>query len=110
MKPERECPKIYRQYIDIFKRISIRGFSVFSYILEKIRPERDRFYFLIGECMQYTGYKSKKTIYAGLTELLCAGIIARGYVDTVYFINPLILFKGNRSMYLNEYRTNHIKY
>lgn len=110
MKQERQSLEIYPQYIDIFKRLSIRGFNVFSYILEKIQPGRDRFFFLISECMQCTGYKSKKAVYAGLTELLHAGIIARGNVDTIYYINPLILFKGNRNEYFNECLINKVNY
>lgn len=103
MKHKNETVKFYPAFFCAVRNLSLKGFKVLGYILEKVRPERDRFYFFHCECMRYTGYKSKKTIYEGLTELLVNGIIAKGTTEAVYFINPLALFKGDRLAFIKRH-------
>ena len=54
------------------------------------------------KCMEYTKYKSEKAIYKGLAELVAAEVIARGPADNLWFINPLIVFNGDRASYTRE--------
>jgi hypothetical protein len=53
--------------------------------------------------MNHTGYKSKKTIFTGLSELLENKFIARGNHPYKYFINPTIFFNGDRITFLKQY-------
>lgn len=46
--------------------------------------------------MEYTGYKSDTSIRIGLTNLLENKIIARGRKAVFYYINPMVVFNGNR--------------
>lgn len=69
----------------------------------KMRPKVDRIEFRLSECMTYTNYKTKKTIYEALTALINADIIARGYNEYTYFINPMVTFNGDRVSYIKTY-------
>ena len=60
-------------------------------------------YFDLQECLAYTKYNSKTMVYRGLAELVNGGIIARGKNDNVYFINPLIIWNGDRARFVTEY-------
>lgn len=83
--------------------LSSKALWILGYVLSRIQPERDKFFFILSDCMSQTGYKTKKSIYEGLTELLKHGIIARGPTEVIYFINPYIFFKGDRVKYVKDY-------
>ena len=51
----------------------------------------------------YTKYKTDKAVYKGLAELVKAEIIARGPADNLWFINPLIVFNGDRVTFAKTY-------
>ena len=48
-------------------------------------------------------YKSDKAIYKGLAELVQSEIIARGPNEYNWFINPLIVFNGDRVSFTKTY-------
>ncbi|KAA3824478.1 hypothetical protein F3F35_31800 [Bacteroides ovatus] len=43
------------------------------------------------------------TVYRGLAELVKAEIIARGINENLWFINPLIVFNGDRVSFTKTY-------
>ena len=55
------------------------------------------------DCLEYTKYSSKATVYKGLAELVKSEIIARGPADNLWFINPLIMFNGDRVTFAKQY-------
>ena len=64
--------------------------------------------------MEYTQYKSDTSIRIGLTNLLKNEIIARGRNDSLYFINPMVAFNGNRitfaKTYVKKQKSKEMKY
>ncbi len=61
-----------------------------------MKPKNDMIIFDRRKCLEYTQYKSDKAIYKGLAELVQSEIIARGPNEYNWFINPLIVFNGDR--------------
>ena len=59
--------------------------------------------------MEYTEYKNKKQVFEGLADLLSNGIIARGKHHNQYFINPMIIFNGNRITFAKTYVRKQMK-
>lgn len=55
------------------------------------------------KCMEYTLYKSDKQIYKGLGELVNGEIIARGPNEYVWFVNPMVVFNGDRVSFAKTY-------
>jgi intergrase/recombinase len=100
---EEKFAKIYLSGFDSFWDLNKAAIRVFGYILTKLKVSNDRFEFIVEECMEHTNYKAKKQVYEGLAALLAAEIIARGPYEQVYFINPLILFNGDRISYIKTY-------
>jgi intergrase/recombinase len=72
-----------------------------------MRIGSDEIIFDVEECLNFTHYKSKDTIYRGIVELIKAEIIARGKNDYKYFINPLVIFNGNRLTFAKTYVRKH---
>ena len=100
---EDQFVKIYLKNFKSFFDLSTSAFRVFGYLVKNLVPGKDMVLFDLESAKEYTKYNSKSTIYIGLTELLRAGIIARGWSDSIYFINPMCLFNGNRLTYVKTY-------
>lgn len=96
----------FKAFYDL-KPVSIK---VFGYILKRLKPNMDSFNFYLDECMEETGY-AKVSIYRALGELCSSNIIARGRTEYEYYINPMVVFNGDRVTFATTYiNTNYPKY
>jgi len=100
---EEQFAKFYLSNFSAFFDLQPSAIKVFGYILTQLIPNRDRFNFYMDDCIEYTSYKSSKTIYNGLASLLENSIIARGRNEYEYFINPMVAFNGNRITFAKTY-------
>lgn len=100
---EQEFIKFYLKDFRLFYGLSERAMRVFGYILTLLKPGNDEFIFLVEECLKSVPYKTKPSIYSALSELIQAGIIARGRTEIFFFINPLVIFNGNRVTFAKTY-------
>lgn len=100
---EEQFAKVFLSGLLNFWELSSRGIRVFTYVLKQLRPGRDEFYFSAPECMKYTMYKSRGLVISGLAELIGAGLVARSTDSLIYFVNPLVLFNGNRVTFAKTY-------
>lgn len=98
---------------DNFLKLMMSGFRAFynlrpvsirvlGYIFTLLKPNRDEFVFLFEECMQETGY-GKTSVFKALAELCNAQIIARGVKEGIYYINPMVVFNGDRITFATTY-------
>jgi hypothetical protein len=99
---EEQFTKFYLSNFNAFFNLKSASIKVFGYILKQLQPNQDSFYFIIDECVEYTTY-TKSTIYKGLAELLQNEIIAKGKTESHFFINPLVVFNGNRVTFARTY-------
>lgn len=100
---EDKFTKIYLAQFSSFFDLKPQALRVFGYIMTKLIPKQDMFPFFVFECLQFTGYKNKKSIYDGLSDLVTNEIIARGPSDSFYFINPMVAFNGDRITFAKTY-------
>lgn len=100
---EERFTKLYLSQFESFWDLPKNSIRVFGYIMSKMKPKNDKVEFRLSECMEVTKYSTKKPIYEGLAALIASGIIARGYNEYVYFINPLVAFNGDRVSYIKTY-------
>jgi len=100
---EQQFAKLYLSNFSAFFDLRPQAIKVFGYILNQLVPNKDEFIFDREDCMDYTGYKSDKSVFIGLTSLLNNDIIARGKTDYRYYINPMIAFNGNRITFAKTY-------
>jgi hypothetical protein len=100
---EEQFTKVFLNGLLNFWELSPRGIRVFTYVLRQLRPGRDEFYFSSSECMKFTFYKSRGLVTSGLAELIGAGLIARSTDPLIYFVNPLVIFNGNRVTFAKSY-------
>lgn len=100
---EEKFAKVYLNQFSAFFDLSKSAIKVFGYILTIIPPNKDSFYFIMEECLKYTGYSTDKSVFEGLAALIENNIIARSNNHVRYFINPLVVFNGNRVTFAKTY-------
>ena len=100
---EEKFAKLYLNNISAFFDLKTSSIRIFGYILTQLKPGQDSFLFNIEDCMKFSNYKSLNSVYNGLNGLIASEIIARGWADQLYFVNPLIVFNGNRVTFARSY-------
>ncbi len=100
---EDQFAKLYLSNFAAFFDLSQASIRVFGYILTCLKPKQDMIVFFMDKCKEYTKYETTKPIYKGLAELLHAEIIARGPADNLWFINPMVVFNGDRVTFAKTY-------
>jgi len=100
---EEKFAKVYLSQFEVFWELPQSAIRVFGYILSKLKPKQDVFEFIMDEAKEYTQYKSHHPINAGLFALSRVGIIAKSHLAWRYFINPLVVFNGDRVTFAKTY-------
>lgn len=100
---ESQFAKVYLSQFSAFWDLSKPAIRVFGYILTVLLPKKDSFIFKLDDCLEYTKYKHVKDINTGLSSLIECGIIARSNYDFEYFINPMVMFNGDRVTFARTY-------
>lgn len=100
---EDKFAKLYLNNFEAFFDLKNNAVKVFGYILNQLTPNKDEFIFLMDDCLEFTKYKTKTSIFDGLAQLIENGIIARGKTDFMYYINPMVAFNGNRISFTKTY-------
>lgn len=100
---ETRFAKLYLAELGALWDLSKPAIRVFTYIASILVPNKDKVMFDLEDCMEYTGYKAKKSVFTGLSELIEHDIIARTTKHWQYFINPMIVFNGSRVTFARTY-------
>ncbi|KAA9340347.1 RepA protein [Larkinella humicola] len=88
--------KLYVKELASHKNLTAQGRNVLFYLMSLLRPGNDRVRVRIDEALEYLEYKSKKSYFMGIANLLEKEVIARTKYDDEFFINPVIMFNGDR--------------
>lgn len=100
---EERFAKVYLSQFTAFWELSKPAIRVFSYILTVLKPKQDSFMFDMSDCLAHTKYSTEKSVFEGLSSLIECGIVARGNRHYRYFINPLVVFNGDRVTFAKTY-------
>jgi len=100
---ESQFIKVFTHELRALWDLSKPAMRVLTYVMSCMKTNQDEIIFEIEECMEYTGYKSERSIFSGLSELIENGIIARSTKTYRYFINSMIVFNGNRVTFAHTY-------
>lgn len=96
--------KIYTKQVGLFFDLSKTAQNVIRFIIEQdlIKKDEDKIHMAYQDFVE-AEYGSRPTFYKGVSELLEANILARGPRTTIYYINPTVLFNGNRITMIRQY-------
>lgn len=100
---EDKFTKVYLNQFHSFWDLSKSAIRVFGYIMTVLIPKKDWFYFDMADCLKYTKYSTEKSVFEGIGSLIENGIIARSESHIKYYINPLVIFNGDRVSFAKTY-------
>lgn len=95
--------KIFRDSLKYVAKLSRTAQQVLWYIMDNL--PKDKGYVIIDNAtvMDYCGFKTRKSVREGVIELLDKNFLTRTTLPKKYWVNPLIVFNGNRITYANQY-------
>lgn len=95
--------KVFRDSIKYVAKLSRTAQAVLWYIMDNL--PKDKGYVIIDNAtvMDYCRFKTRKSVWDGVTELLDKNFLTRTSIPKKYWINPLIVFNGNRITYAQQY-------
>lgn len=99
---KQEYTKLYMGEIQRFFGLSKGSLKLVDYIMKNIKYGEDRI------CLYYPDVKEKldmikTTMYASIRQLIKVDIIARASTPGCYYINPAVVFKGDRIAIVRQY-------
>lgn len=97
-----EFTKVYFKELKNSLNASKGDMQVLIYLSNNLEYNQNFVLFDIDDCIKQT-MLSDTTIYRSLANLCDAGIIARSDKFYKYFINPVMMFKGDRITLVDEY-------
>jgi hypothetical protein len=100
---EEKFAKVYLSQFTAFWELTKPAIRVFGYILSILKPKQDEFFLEMNKCLSYTKYTHANSVLSGLAVLVECGIIARSDSHFKYFINPLVVFNGDRVTFAKTY-------
>ena len=88
--------KIFVSNIAEHNDLTTQGRNLMFYLMTLMRPSSDTVRVRIDEALKFLGYKAKRSYFMGVANLLERKIIARTKYDDEFYINPLVMFNGDR--------------
>ena len=94
--------KVYK--FSSFYELTKPSLKMLDYIIAQcIVPNKDLFYINFTEARKFTRYTADNMIRTGLAGLIKENIIARTGNPVKFYLNPMVLFNGNRIKFSESY-------
>lgn len=95
--------KVFRDSLQYIAKLSRTAQAVLWYVMDNL--PKDKGYVVIDNStvMDFCNFKNRKSVRDGVVELLEKNILTKSTVTKKYWVNPLIMFNGNRITYAKEY-------
>lgn len=101
---EEKFAKVYIGGMAQLYGLTKSGIKAFHYIISELKPNNDKVYIYLPDLLKFSQWTSNKQGYQALKELVKAGIIALSTRPGYWFINPAIVFNGDRLLFVQEYK------
>lgn len=95
--------KVYKDSIRYICKLSRTAQALLWYIMDVIPQDKAYVWIDNSSAKEVCNFKTTKSIINGTKELLEKNIIARSPIPKKFWVNPLVLFNGNRIVYAREY-------
>lgn len=99
--------KLYHRNMKALSRMGVTSLKVLFFVMYEVgalsrNQQVDYFSIHIQDCMDFCGFRNRKSVYDGLEELLVLKAIFRKTGKLEFWINPNVFFNGDRVKYMEE--------
>lgn len=103
IKDRQEYRKFYENAVNMAFGLSNTAMRVLLYVMFTLQQKSDSVDIVPKHCMDKCGFKTLKSVRDGIIELLGKHIIAKTNYPTKYWVNPVVLFNGDRIDFVRSY-------
>lgn len=96
--------KIYLQEVQILFDLKKPSQKLLEFILTRLIPNRDEVFIYVPDALQYCQWNAPNQYYKALRGLIEGKILAQSVKSGFYYINPAVIFNGDRMILIKEYR------
>lgn len=89
---------------DVDLNLSMTGKRIVKFIFDYIGIRNNNVILTTECCMKACGFKNRKSVRDGIIELLDKNILTRSSAKYQYWVNPIVMFNGDRIEFIREYR------
>ena len=101
--------KLYLGEIKSLFELSKTGLKAFSYVLSCMRINDAEIYLNTTTMAEFCNWTTTAQSYRGIGELIANRIIAPSVRSNLWYINPNVIFNGDRIAFIKEYRLKQTK-
>jgi len=98
-----EFVKVFKDQILLIFDLTKTAQKILVYIIKSLGINKDYVVFDKNKAKEISGLSSTASIYAGLAELMSKEVLAKSNVPLMYYINPAIIFNGDRLTIVNRW-------
>lgn len=82
------------------------GTKVFRFLFDEVQknPNQDRMYLYFMDALEDPWCIPKTTFFKGMAELLDKGFLAKSANPNMFFLNPSMMWNGDRFRFVQEYQ------
>lgn len=103
VRDRKEFIKIYKDGLKAMLNLSWTAQKVLIYIMDTMAANTQYVDIVPKTCMEVCGFKTPKSVRDGIIELLNKDILKRNPHSMRYWLNPLLLFNGDRIEFVKSY-------
>ena len=89
---------------DVDLKLSMTCKRIIKFIFDYIGIRNNAVILTTECCMKACGFKNRKSVRDGIIELLDKNILTRSSAKYQYWVNPIVMFNGDRIEFIREYR------
>lgn len=96
--------KVFLNSLDIFFELKKPSQKLCEFVITRLTPNKDEVFIYVPDALQYCGWKAPNQYYKALRGLIEGKILAQSVKNGWYYINPAVMFNGDRLVLMKEYR------
>ncbi len=96
--------KVYSDQVSFLFDLSKTGNRAFGYVANQLKPNTDKVYISFSHMKTFCKWTTKQSVYKGMKELMINKIVMPTTSPGWFFINPKVLFNGNRLAIVTDYQ------
>ena len=93
---------VNKESVDL--KVSATGKRILKFIFDYLGVKDNKVIITTECCMKSCGFKNRKSVRDGIIELLDKNILTRSSAKYQYWVNPIVMFNGDRIEFIREYR------
>lgn len=94
--------RIYKPAFIRLPRLSQSGIKIFSILFDELIFNGSEIYIFKDDILEKCGWNTDKPYYQGMASLVENEFLACSHSPNIYFINPTMIFRGNRTTLLKD--------